>query len=253
MPGYEPLVVTAYLATAYSAADPWSPSLDGILAYWAAREQLGEEAFALNATGAAGYTDIALPLGREEQGGWWWWQCSSPVAVNPRERFTRHFHRRFDADEASRRTRGANRVETKGGPYKEFRNPRLMTVAEALRWHVIGEAGEIHRLLRYCAHVGFGHTKGYGQVERWDVAPGGDERLARFLRPLPVAFARLHGISGMELTWGIRPPGRAIEHQTRCVMPAREDLVILGPAREDGRDVDATVRAAGSAAGRGRQ
>src|SRR5690606_41719173 len=48
---YEPLTVTAHLATAYSSVDSWSPSLDGILAYWWLREQLGDEEFALGMSG----------------------------------------------------------------------------------------------------------------------------------------------------------------------------------------------------------
>src|SRR5690606_581961 len=47
----QPLVVTAYLANAFASPDPWSPALEGILAYWWLRETLGEEEFALGMSG----------------------------------------------------------------------------------------------------------------------------------------------------------------------------------------------------------
>ena len=38
----KPLRIVARLSQGYSAADVWSPALEGILAYWALREQRGE-------------------------------------------------------------------------------------------------------------------------------------------------------------------------------------------------------------------
>ena len=216
---YEPLVVTAYLATAYSAADAWSPSLDGILAYWWLREHLGEEEFALGTTGHRPLVEPDLPLGREEHEGLWWWQASAPIVPVVR-RAVRHVHRRFDDGIGLRfLPEGTRKVLTSAGPYKSYRHPRTLHVAPYVRWHCIGEAEEIRRLLRRCTHIGFGHTRGFGQVARWEVTPGGDPARARFHRPLPVAFAGAHGITGMEMVWGIRPPGRAPEHQVLCVMP----------------------------------
>lgn len=213
----EPLVVTAKLATAYTANDPWSPSLDGLLAYWQLREQLGEEEFALGMTGHRPVVEAQLPLGREGYGDWWWWQCSTPLVETVAE-FMRYTHRRFDDYAAVDRVT-TRRVETASGPYKEYRIGQTMRVTDAIRWHCIGDAVEIRRLLRLCGTLGRGHTHGYGEVREWLVEDGGDEQLARFHRPLPVEYAMRNGRSGTTLRWGIRPPGRVPEHQTICVMP----------------------------------
>lgn len=216
---YEPLTVTAHLATAYSSVDSWSPSLDGILAYWWLREQLGDEEFALGMSGHRPLVEPELPLGREEHDGLSWWQCSSPIAPVV-QRAVRHFHRRFDDAHAYRYLPDSTKkILTSAGPYKAYRHPRTLHVAPYVQWHCIGDADAIRRLLRRCVNIGFGHTKGYGQVTHWEIEPGGNPDLARFHRPLPVAFAAAHGITGMELVWGIRPPGRAPEHQVLCVMP----------------------------------
>lgn len=47
----------------------------------------------------------------------------------------------------------------------------------------------------------------------------GDERLARYHRPLPEPFATAHNIDGPRLHWGFRPPARIRVNQTLCVLP----------------------------------
>jgi CRISPR type IV-associated protein Csf3 len=212
------LRVTAHLTQGYSAADAWSPAIEGILAFWAMREQLGEEEFALGMTGHRALIEADLPLAREEHGGLWWWRASSPIAA-PVEQFERHVHRRFD-DQYERYIRdGVKRVETSAGPFKTYRNRRLVTLTPSVTWHVVGEWGGVERLLRRCSFIGHGVGHGWGEVREWEVTEDGDEDLARFHRPLPEAFAREHGREGMRMRWGIRPPGRAPEHQALCVMP----------------------------------
>lgn len=220
----QPLLVTAHLRHGYLENDPWSPSLDGILAYWLLREQLPEEAFV---EGAAGYgplieADLSAVLAREEDGeGHWWWCCSSPRHVGPVVRGFIWFHRRFDAGEAVDRVDPAvRRVETKGGAYKNYRQRRTFVTTLALQWHAIGNPDQIRRLLRRCTHVGHMAGAGFGEVVRWEVTgEGADARLARLHRPVPAAYAVAHGVDGMVLDWGIRPPGRRPEHRALCVMP----------------------------------
>lgn len=216
------LVVTAHMASPYSTADPWSPALDGILAYWATREALGEEEFALGMTGHRELVEVELPLARVDGGGTWWWACSSPL-VKPMMQFDTYTHRRFDDAAAATYTHDSVRkVLTAGGPYKIYRTRHVRILAPWMRWHVIGDADEIKRLLRRCHNVGAGHTRGWGQVSEWTVEPGGDPQKARFLRPVPMAFAADHleqlG-TGTRLVWGIRPPGRRPEQQALCFMP----------------------------------
>lgn len=213
----EPLIVTAYLASGLAATDPWSPTLDGILAYWQVRESLGEEEFSMGMTGHRAQIEAAPPLAREEHDGEWWWQSSSPI-YETATRYRRATHRRFDDYAAYDRVpESVRRVEVKGGPYKAARIERVMAATPWVRWHCVGDAAEVRRLLRLCANIGYGHTRGYGQVTRWDVAAGGDPEIARFRRPVPMAFAEAHGLGGPRMEWGIRPPAR--DHRALCVMP----------------------------------
>lgn len=214
-----PLIVTAHLRAAYVASDPWSPSLDGILAYWALREQLGEEEFSLGMSGHRSLVVATLPLGKEEHDGDWWWQCSMPLAA-PVARFHRYTRRRFDLGHAMERVgERVNGVETKGGPFKASSTRETAAVVPCVSWHCMGEATEIERLLRRCRNIGRGSTHGGGEVLRWEVTPGGEPELARFQRPLPVGFALAHDRTGAVLDWGIVPPGRDPRHRRRCVMP----------------------------------
>ena len=218
----EPLRVIAHLATAYSAPDPWSPSLDGILAYWELFDQLGADAMA-ERNDPDNLIDPDLPLHRIEYGGDWWWACSSPLVDDDAIRFHSWFHRRFDDHEAVDRVdERVRKVLVAAGPHKNFRHRRnrIMPRNGELVWHCVGDASAIERLLRRCQHVGFGHTRGYGLVRHWEVtAVGADPDLAQFHRPVPDAYAIEHGLTGVGMPWGIRPPGRALAHQRDCVMP----------------------------------
>jgi hypothetical protein len=218
----EPLLVTAWLVNGYAASDPWSPALEGILAYWALREQLGEEEFALGMTGHRPVVEAELPLARESWEGHWWWCVSSPLA-EARATFESWTHRRFDDGPALGFTpETVRRVLTAGGPYKAYRTRHTRIVTPWVRWHAIGDAAELRRLLARCHNIGAGYAHGWGQVRAWTVEPGGDAAIARFRRPLPVEFAAAHMGQlgpGTQMDWGIRPPGRRPEQRTRCFMP----------------------------------
>ncbi len=215
----EPLIVTAHTPAGFASNDPWSPALDGILAYWRLREVLGEEQF--TARGASGQyvTCEDLPLDRDRDAdGHWWWVCSSPRYVE-HGTHDRYYHRRFDIDLATRFVagEGSRKLELSAGPLKNYRNRLRIHITGSVVWHCVGDAAEIERLLRRCRTIGAGLAQGVGRVMRWDVQPGGDERLARTARPLPVEHARALGLTGPELDWGLVPPGRV--HRVRCVMP----------------------------------
>lgn len=212
----EPLIVTAHMASGIASADPWSPGLEGILTYWSAKEQHDEETFVEHLSGLVDVPEIPIPMGREEHEDIWWWQCSMPIAA-PVVRSQHAMHRRFDDWAAYDRVpERVGRVETKGGRYKAGRLLRTVTHAPYVQWHCIGDAREIQRLLRYCYNIGFGHTRGLGQVFHWTIDPGGDPDIARYYRPLPVAFAAQHGITGPEMDWGFAHDRHT---RIRCVMP----------------------------------
>lgn len=217
---FEPVIVTAHLANGFAHNDPWSPSIDGVLGYWALREKLGDEQFACQQIDSSAMRPVeGLPLGVERHGDWWWYQASAPI-YQGRTEFLRYFHRRFDMQHAERYMKPKKgRVDIKCGPFKVYRLSAKITVCDRVEWHCIGDLGEIERLLRRCSAIGYKIGAGNGWVLHWEVRAGGDPNLARYFRPLPVEFADLHGIGGIRLEWGIRPPVRIRENQTLCIMP----------------------------------
>lgn len=83
----------------------------------------------------------------------------------------------------------------------------------------MGDRAEVARLVGRCGAIGRGGGQGLGEVRTWRVEPGGDPARARFGRPLPADFAGAHGVAGVLMEWGIRPPGRLLAHRRLCVMP----------------------------------
>lgn len=216
-----PLIIRAHLVNGFVSSDPWSPTIDGILAWSLMRQRMGE-GFMLACWDDSAMRPIeGLPLGVERHGDLWWYQASAPIydAVGEHQFY---WHRRFDAQLAERYVipRKTGRVETKAGPYKAFRLSALVHLCRAVEWHVIGDPDAIRSLLRPVTHIGARASMGCGRVRSWEVDyDGGDEHRARFYRPLPVDFASAHGVEGPQIYWGIRPPARLRENCMVCVMP----------------------------------
>lgn len=220
---FEPLVITAELRNGFVSADPWSPAIDGILAYWLLWEQLGPEEFARNSSAPSLLKPAPpLPLLRVEWGDSWWYACSSPV-YDEAEVAVRYYHRRFDMAGAITYTdETVRKVLTTAGPYKAYRNQVQQHITRAVQWHVLGNRVDIARILRRCDWIGAKGSQGYGRVERWRIEPGGDRTIAMYRRPLPAGYAEQAGLGeGVMLFWGLRPPVRLPEHKAICWLPAR--------------------------------
>lgn len=216
-----PLKITARLSAGFISSDPWSPSIDGILAYQFMREKLGPEEFAISQHRSDMMQVVeGLPLAVERYGDWWWYQCSSPIYRSQLE-MSRYLHRRFDAKQAERYWTDegkSGKVLTAAGPYKNARLNYTQHITPKVEWHVVGDEAEIRRLLMRVTHIGGRVGSGFGKVRDWEIGDG-DESLARLRRPLPKSFAQEHGIVGQEMIWGLRPPGRHPDNRTECVMP----------------------------------
>lgn len=214
----QPLVVRARLRNGYVARDPWSPSLDGIIAAAVMRERIGMDAMVVNGARAVDMTPVeGLPLEVVRDGEHWWYAASSPAAVGIVGRERRHFHRRFD-DQLERHLVGdIKRVQTSAGPYKNARLFDTRVICRGLEWHAIGDGAEMRRLLSGVAQIGARRGVGYGEVTEWIVIDGGDSEQARFRRPLPEAFACRIGVDGPVVPWGLVPPARV--GLVDCIMP----------------------------------
>ena len=119
-----PLKITARLYNGFAAADDWSPTLDGILAYWKLR--LADPDGFLTTQGRSDLMDPAdgLPLVKVDDGDLWWWACSSPIyALHQTHRA--YFHRRFDDQHERFLPEGTKTVATAAGAYKAYRKSLL--------------------------------------------------------------------------------------------------------------------------------
>lgn len=213
------LLITARLRNGFAASDPWSPSLDAILAYWFVRERDGEAACTAAAADTASLHAVeGLPLERITHGDWWWYACSSPI-IDEQAQIQRFYHRRFDAVAAERYAKVRGRVQTQAGPYKAARLSQVVHVCPEVRWHAIGDAVEVERLLRRCSAIGAKIGSGFGAVAEWRVESGGDPELARHGRPVVAEYASAHNLGGPRMWWGLRPPARLVSNQALCVMP----------------------------------
>jgi CRISPR type IV-associated protein Csf3 len=213
------LRIVAHLRSGFASKFPWSPSIDGILAYVERMRALGPEEFALTqADLSAQKPNESLPLQMQQYGDTWWYQCSSPIyqaAIIE----VRHLHRRFNAVEAETYMEGSRKIETTKGPYKNARFQVQHRVTNRVEWHANGDRAAIEDMLRDVTHIGAKMGAGFGMVRAWEVREDGDEETAVHHRPLPQAYAESHGISGIVMRWGYRPPIRIPENIDICVIP----------------------------------
>ena len=213
-----PIAITAELYNGFVSADPWSPAIDGILAYWLMRERLGAEEFSISQGHSHRMTPVeGLPLEVMRHGDLWWYAASSP-RYGSAATVRKHIHRRFDQSAAEKYLPAIRKVQTSAGAYKNARISLMHRITNQVTWHVIGDGPEIERLLRTCAHIGGKVSAGFGRVRRWSYAEG-DADLARFSRPLPADYASKHDIHGPVMEWGLRPPVRLAANIAACVMP----------------------------------
>lgn len=215
------LKVTAILKSGFSAQFDWTPSLDGIVGYQLRQEQLGIDAF--NET--HGIIDMQpilddAPICKEHHGDLWWYQCSRPF-FNGIGTHVKHIHRRFNAFEAEDYFSGRQKtVQTTKGPYKNARIAQQVFVTNKVWWYVNTEnEAEFMRLIEKTTHIGAKRAAGMGGVRRWEFESHENVNDARFLRPLPIDFAKENGVDGLPMRWHIRPPSRHPDNQFDCIIP----------------------------------
>lgn len=218
----ESMRIRADLQHGYVSSDPWSPSLDGILAYVVMRERLGDEAFVTSAARTMALRPVeGLPLEVVSYGELWWYAASSPRVIGKAAVRQAFFHRRFDDQHEQFLADKVGKVLTAAGPYKASRLADMHVICGGLEWSAVGDRREIERLLARVTAIGGARSRGYGSVARWSVEPAGPEsRLsAHRQRPLPVVYADKHGVTGAVMSWHLVPPARAPASRADCVMP----------------------------------
>jgi CRISPR type IV-associated protein Csf3 len=210
-------LITAITPSGYAASDPWSPSLDGIAAYRLMQNRLGPEfAFSQGVPGKLVTVDD-LPIEKTEYGDLWWYQVSAPIPAQKGKKVF-YTHRRFDALHAEKNMAGGGKIMTAAGPFKNARTAIETVLTPSVSWHVItDDVGALLELLSPVTHIGRLANAGYGRVTEWLIKHGGNPDLARYHRPVPVAYADKKNIAGLKMTWGLVPPGRI--NRVDCVCP----------------------------------
>ena len=211
------LRIRARLRNGYVSRDPWTPTIDGILAAVVMRRRLGDD-YAVSAAQPSKLGPVTgLPLEVVRHGDLWWYAASSPRPISEAARERRHFHRRFDDQHERYLADGIKRVMTSAGPYKATRLHDTRVICRGIEWHVVGDMAQIRALLDDVDQVGGKRDIGYGEVVEWLIDDAGVADIARCHRPLPVAYAQEHGCTGIAMPWGIVPPLRI--QQVDCIMP----------------------------------
>lgn len=213
----KPLIVTAHLERGFSASDPWSPSLDSILAYLQLQAEIGIDAMhqqiAMNEK-----TDVDnLPLEKVHGGGVWWYACSFPDYQATHEH-QRAFFKKFNIDSSLLIDRKVKTIELTKNQFKNYSLSFKEIITKSVTWHCIGNKEAIERLLSQCQQIGAKRGKGLGYVIKWDVKDGGDSEKAKYHRAIPADFAEKQGMTGFKMWRGFRPCFRIVENQTLCVM-----------------------------------
>lgn len=216
----EQLKITCHLMSGFCANDPYSPSIDGIIAYAFRKASISDEQFAIDTAAYYSLPPVdGLPIQTEAFNGDWWYQSSFPV-YKSQGIYSRYIHRRFNAFEAEALSPNTKKIDTTKGAFKNSRILLQQHITDRIEWHVIGSRLEIQDLLdSHITHIGKRVGAGFGKVRRWEISGDGDAQKARFFRALPYEFAQIHNISGDILQWGIRPPQKILGNQRKCVIP----------------------------------
>lgn len=195
---HEPLCVAAHLFDGRIAATELMLPLDSILAYaWMAEHHPDRLHVVSSGFDPADLIVPELPLERRGEGDLWYWACSCAFG-QPLMEQTAHWHKRFDAFEAEQYMilKRRNVVNTAAGPYKAHRIPLTVFLVPRLEWWLVGDLGEVRRLLQGITHVGKKRGQGYGRIARWEVALAAEDR--SHARPIPDPEGDAH--------LAIRPP-----------------------------------------------
>lgn len=210
---YEPLKITAYPRCGI-VTDEHLP-IDGILLYAAMRERYGP--LLLTTPGDVPVKEMVdLPLAKAGAEDAWYYAASFVQWPERVADGRAYWHKRADQQYTAVVDFGKRRgkINNKAGRYKSYRMPVFYRHALSVSWYVVGDRGEIGRLLSTMTHVGKKTAYGWGRIIRWQVEPWPEDwsvhRNGRLMRAVPGEGGTLHGY---------RPPYWLPENQTPCRLP----------------------------------
>ncbi len=177
---FQPLRITASLASGIAGTSPWGIALDGLIASELRSIQKQYlEACGVDITSAMDTDnppDFRLPLARCTLDDTWHWAATCAYPEDPTVRVDVHtWTARTDARHLEQATARLPRViSDQRGRYKAYRMPLLVTPTRTLTWHAIGDASTIQELLQGITAIGKKRSQGEGRVLSWTVTPAPD-------------------------------------------------------------------------------
>jgi CRISPR type IV-associated protein Csf3 len=237
---FVPLKITAHLANGYATYDPWSPTIDGPMAYFYFLHKLGPDRFYNQPEGRKHRADDApLPLKRVKFGDRdFFFAASCPIPKGTPHEATKYYHKRFDTAHADRHVELGRRtkIQTKAGPFKSHRVPIRVLICPTVSWYAVGEPEGVRKLVEQVQFLGKRHAHGHGQVIRWEVEEIEEDwsiiKEGRLMRPVPVGFGFEEKLAKpieehcISTTIGIRPPYHHSTRRRGCLVPMSMEGII---------------------------
>lgn len=218
---FQPLRITAHLASGFASANPWGIALDGLLAselrgiQKALLTGLGHDV--VGAMDSDNPPDLRLPLARCTLSPTWHWAATCGQPSHPDIRPEVHtWTARVDARHLEQATSYLPKtVSDRQGRYKAHRMHVLVTPATSLTWQAIGDLDAISDLLDGISAIGKKRSQGEGHVLAWEVVTVDVDEFAAahchpdgtLGRPTPIECLDAHPKLRTHLAMaGLRPP-----------------------------------------------
>lgn len=211
----KPLKVTAHLQQGFSVSNPWSPALDGILAYWHLIGKMGLAQFNNGIANQEQTTVDDMPISKNETGEWYY-HCSFPIFTAHRSIITKH-HKRFNHDQSKYIKIKSKQLQLTKGIHKNWTWNKELVITDKVEWHIIADKKWLEKMLDNVTNIGGNRKVGSGRVLEWEVVVG-DENIAKDFRAIPVANLEQKKEGGI-IEWGIRPSTRLPKNRFECFMP----------------------------------
>lgn len=208
--------ITAHLKNGLCVNDPWSPSLDSILAYFKNMEDMGQDNFNISTAMGDQTTCDNLPVEKQYFNDLWWYNCSTPEYDSLHE-IKRQFYKKFNIDFSLMIEKKVKNVELTKNQFKNYSLFFMQHLVKNVSWHLVCDIDKTMELLRNCKQIGGKRGKGMGEVVDWSYSEGDIEK-AKLNRFLPIKYAENKNIDGTIMLRGFRPSFRLNENQTVCVI-----------------------------------
>lgn len=176
---WQPVKVTAYLATPPVGIDAHHLHLDGPVSWGAWQQYLhahGHDALPPMTPDRA--VDFLLPLATWAAHGTWGWACSR-AHYTPHGYTTGAVRRRPAVDEMARYATD-KKHHLSAGPMKARDTPLPITLVTEATWWALADPEPLHTLLtEHVWSLGRHARHGHGRIQRWIVEPHGDREAWR--------------------------------------------------------------------------